>query len=207
MRTSYYRRNGMTANEVAEAMVRHLGMSGAEELADALYQAEGKAAVAAAERRFADAMRAVGAGALVGDKEFVSEVYTELTNITNPWDANNNPRRARRGGGFRVSRSRYGFRRNPGMSASEIAAIARGMGMDELADLLEEGGPIADMLANEINAAVGEDEEVTVEDTALTDTQAWNMLADLVPTALSDQPKALQDALVAAFREEARRAA
>ena len=101
----------------------------------------------------------------------------------------------------------YGFRRNPGMSASEIAAVARSMGMDELADLLEEGGPIADMLANEINAAVGEDEEATVEDTALTDTQAWNMLADLVPTALSDQPKALQDALVAAFREEARRAA
>lgn len=103
----------------------------------------------------------------------------------------------------------YGFRRNPGMSASEIAAIARSMGMDELADLLEEGGPIADMLANEINSAVDEGEETAAEEEAgaLTDAQAWNMLADLVPTALSDQPKALQDALVAAFREEARRAA
>lgn len=103
----------------------------------------------------------------------------------------------------------YGFRRNPGMGPSEIAALARSMGMDELADLLDGGGPIADMLANEINAAVGDDEETTVPelDTALTDAQAWGMLADLVPTALSDQPKALQDALVAAFREEARRAA
>jgi hypothetical protein len=103
----------------------------------------------------------------------------------------------------------YGFRRNPGMTPAAIAAVARSMGMDELADLLEEGGPIADMVANEINAAVGDDEETTVPETeaALTDAQAWNMLADLVSTALSDQPKALQDALVAAFREEARRAA
>ena len=103
----------------------------------------------------------------------------------------------------------YGFRRNPGKSPAEIAAVARAMGMDELADLLEEGGDIADLVASQINAEIGEDEETVVPepDTALTDAQAWNMLADLVSTALSDQPKALQDALVAAFREEARRAA
>jgi hypothetical protein len=33
------------------------------------------------------------------------------------------------------------------------------------------------------------------------------MLADLVPSALADQPAALRDALAAAFREEAARAA
>lgn len=44
-------------------------------------------------------------------------------------------------------------------------------------------------------------------DGTLTDRQAWTMLADLVPSALSDQPKALQDALIAEFRAEASRAA
>jgi hypothetical protein len=102
----------------------------------------------------------------------------------------------------------YGYRRrHNGMGASQMAALARSMGMTELADLLEMGGPVADMLAQQINEAVGEDEEEAAPSGALTDRQAWNMLADLVPSALSDQPQALQDALVAAFREEAARAA
>ena len=104
----------------------------------------------------------------------------------------------------------YGYRRNPGMSALELATLARSMGMGALANLLERGGPLAEALASEINEAVGDDEEETAAeeaDAGLTDKEAWTMLADLVPTALSDQPKALQDALVAAFREEARRAA
>ena len=45
------------------------------------------------------------------------------------------------------------------------------------------------------------------ESATLTDRQAWLMLADLVSSALSDQPKALQDALVAEFRAEASRVA
>lgn len=103
----------------------------------------------------------------------------------------------------------YGYRRRRnGMSASDIAAVARSMGLDDLADLLDEGGALADMLAQQISDAVGEDEEEEAAPSgALTDRQAWNMLADLVPSALSDQPQALQDALVAAFREEAARAA
>jgi len=104
----------------------------------------------------------------------------------------------------------YGFgyrRRRNGMSASQIAAVARSMGMDDLADLLDAGGPVADMLAQQISEAVGEDEEEAPASRELTDRDAWNMLADLVPSALSDQPQALQDALVAAFREEAARAA
>lgn len=102
----------------------------------------------------------------------------------------------------------YGYRRRRnGMSASDIAAVARSMGLDDLADLLDEGGALADMLAQQISEAVGEDEEEAAPSGALTDRQAWNMLADLVPSALSDQPQALQDALVAAFREEAARAA
>jgi hypothetical protein len=104
----------------------------------------------------------------------------------------------------------YGYnyhRRRNGMSASQIAAVARSMGMDDLADLLDAGGPVADMLAQQISDAVGEDEETVEPSGALTDRDAWNMLADLVPSALSDQPQALQDALIMAFREEAARAA
>lgn len=101
----------------------------------------------------------------------------------------------------------YGYRRRRnGMSASDIAAVARSMGLDDLADLLDEGGALADMLAQQISEAVGEDEE-EASTGELSDRDAWNMLADLVPSALSDQPQALRDALVAAFREEAARAA
>jgi hypothetical protein len=101
----------------------------------------------------------------------------------------------------------YGYRRRRnGMSASDIAAVARSMGLDDLADLLDEGGALADMLAQQISEAVGEDEEEAATG-ELSDRDAWNMLADLVPSALSDQPQALRDALVAAFREEAARAA
>jgi hypothetical protein len=101
----------------------------------------------------------------------------------------------------------YGYRRRRnGMSASDIAAVARSMGLDDLADLLDEGGALADMLAQQISEAVGEDEEEAATG-ELSDRDAWNMLADLVPSALSDQPQALRDALVAAFREESARAA
>lgn len=101
----------------------------------------------------------------------------------------------------------YGYRRRRnGMSASDIAAVARSMGLDDLADLLDEGGALADMLAQQISEAVGEDEEEAATG-ELSDRDAWSMLADLVPSALSDQPQALRDALVAAFREESARAA
>jgi len=104
-------------------------------------------------------------------------------------------------------RTPYRYRHNPGLSAMDLADLARSMGKLRIAAALERGGPVAEAFVQAINAEIGEEEEVIDEDTALTDAQAWGMLADLVPTALSDQPKALQDALVAAFREEARRAA
>jgi hypothetical protein len=42
---------------------------------------------------------------------------------------------------------------------------------------------------------------------ALTDHEGWSQLAELVDSALSDQPDALREALKTAFREEARKAA
>lgn len=41
----------------------------------------------------------------------------------------------------------------------------------------------------------------------LTDREGWSMLADLVDTALGDQPAALRDALKQAFQQEAAKAA
>lgn len=99
-------------------------------------------------------------------------------------------------------------RRNPGYTASQIAAVARSADMHDLAGLLEMGGDIADQLVAAINDAVGGGEaEKPAADRPLTDREAWLMLADLVPNALGDQPKALQDALIAEFRAEASRAA
>jgi hypothetical protein len=98
------------------------------------------------------------------------------------------------------------YRHNPGMSASQIADFARRAGLTELADILDRGDAMADMFAQQINAAVDDDEEEAATG-ELSDRDAWNMLADLVPSALSDQPQALRDALVAAFREESARAA
>lgn len=103
--------------------------------------------------------------------------------------------------------NRHMYRHNPGMSASQIAAFARQAGLTELADILDRGDAMADMFAQQINAAVDEDDEEAVDAGALSDREAWTMLANLVPSALSDQPQALRDALVAAFREEAARAA
>jgi hypothetical protein len=46
------------------------------------------------------------------------------------------------------------YRRNPGMSLAQLAAAARQMGKANLAALLERGGPAAEAVAAEINAAV-----------------------------------------------------
>lgn len=103
--------------------------------------------------------------------------------------------------------NRHMYRHNPGMSASQIADFARRAGLTDLADILDRGDAMADMFAQQINAAVDDEEEEEAATGELSDRDAWNMLADLVPSALSDQPQALRDALVAAFREESARAA
>jgi hypothetical protein len=110
--------------------------------------------------------------------------------------------------------NRYGYRFNPGFTMSDFVEFLSAKGMERVAYLVGKYPDVVEPFLPKIEDRLRAkgllpalEEEATVEDTALTDTQAWNMLADLVPTALSDQPKALQDALVAAFREEARRAA
>jgi hypothetical protein len=85
--------------------------------------------------------------------------------------------------------------------------------MFEFADLAAELPHVVEPFLPKIEARLRAkgllaEEVVAVEtERALTDAEAWAMLADLVPSALSDQPKALQDALISAFREEADRAA
>ena len=98
-------------------------------------------------------------------------------------------------------------RRNPGYTAAQIAAVARSASMDDLAGLLEMGGDMADQLVAAINDALSEPAAPPVQAGPLSDREAWRQLAALVPTALHDQPKALQDALVAEFLAEAQRAA
>lgn len=112
---------------------------------------------------------------------------------------------------------------NPGaysvVDLADLANVARQLGLTDLAGLLESGTEMAVQLAAAINDAVGDGEEqeeaprvaevpkatpkVSGE---LSDYEGWTMLADLVPQALSDQPKELQDALIAAFRAEAAKA-
>ena len=110
------------------------------------------------------------------------------------------------------------YRRNPPMSVAQIAAVARQMGKTNLAALLERGGPMADALTTEINAAL---EEAPVQareaptpsratapepsraPAGLSDREAWLELAAIVPRAFGDQPEPVQRALVEAFRQQA----
>lgn len=48
------------------------------------------------------------------------------------------------------------YRRNPDMTVAQLAAVARQMGKTNLAALLERGGPMAEAVAREINAAVSD---------------------------------------------------
>lgn len=108
---------------------------------------------------------------------------------------------------------RYGHRRNPPFTMSDFLSFLRERQMDEFADLAGELPHIVEPFLPKIEARLRAKgllaEEVAAPEPtrALTDAEAWAMLADLVPSALADQPKALQDALVSAFREEAARAA
>jgi len=110
--------------------------------------------------------------------------------------------------------NRYGYRFNPGFTMSDFVEFLSAKGMERGAYLVGKYPDVVESFLPKIEERLRAKgllppvviEEEVIEDTALTDTQAWNMLADLVSTALSDQPKALQDALVAAFREESRRA-
>ena len=104
-------------------------------------------------------------------------------------------------------------RRNPPMSLTQLAAVARQMGKANLAALLERGGPAADALAAEINASLLDEAPTQARETTafpsrpsgtpLSDREAWLELAGLVPRAFSDQPEAVQKALVEAFRQQA----
>ena len=76
----------MAPKDAAARLLDALGRSGAEELADAMYSATGTAA-RDAEERFADELRAVGAGRQADDPDWSSEAYSALVDLVNPWDA------------------------------------------------------------------------------------------------------------------------
>lgn len=106
----------------------------------------------------------------------------------------------------------YGYRHNPPFTMSDFLAFLRERQMDEFADLAAKRPHVVEPLLPKIEERLRAKGLLTapveeVSSGALTDAQAWAMLADLVPSALADQPVALRDALVAAFREEAVRAA
>lgn len=109
--------------------------------------------------------------------------------------------------------NRYGYRFNPGFTMQDFVGFLSAKGMERAAYLVGKYPDVVEPFLPKIEerlrskGLIPAEEETVETETALTDTQAWNMLADLVPTALSDQPLALQTALAAAFREEARRAA
>ena len=92
------------------------------------------------------------------------------------------------------------YRQNP-VGLDDVIVIARRLGKLNLAALLEQGGPMADVLIAEINAAL--DAPAPAPQRALTDREAWMELAALVPQAFADQPEAVQSALVRAFRQQA----
>jgi hypothetical protein len=108
----------------------------------------------------------------------------------------------------------YGYRRNPPFTMQDFLAFLTERGMERLAYLVGEHPDVVEPFLPKLEArlrakgllpeSAAEEEAATGE---LSDRDAWNMLADLVPSALSDQPQALRDALVAAFREESARAA
>lgn len=108
---------------------------------------------------------------------------------------------------------RYGYRRNPPFTMQDFLSFLTERGMDRLAYLVGEHPDVVEPFLPKLEARLRakgllpEIAEEVVTERALSDAEAWNMLADLVPSALSDQPAALRDALVAAFREEAARAA
>lgn len=108
----------------------------------------------------------------------------------------------------------YGYRRNPPFTMQDFLSFLSERGMERAVYLVgaypEAVEPFLPKLEARLRAKgllpdVAVEEETTSR--ALSDAEAWSMLADLVPSALADQPQALRDALVAAFREEAARAA
>ena len=100
-------------------------------------------------------------------------------------------------------------RRNPDMSAAQLAAVARQMGKTNLAALLERGGPMADAVAREINAAVDAPAPSRAAPApsrapaSLSDREAWLELAALVPQAFADHPEQVRRAITEAFRAQA----
>jgi hypothetical protein len=107
----------------------------------------------------------------------------------------------------------YGYRRNPPFTMQDFVSFLSERGMDRLAYLVGEHPDVVEPFLPKLEARLRakgllpDVAEEVVTERALSDAEAWSMLADLVPSALSDQPAALRDALVAAFREEAARAA
>lgn len=107
-----------------------------------------------------------------------------------------------------MHRRRY----NPDFTIADFAAFIRAkLGDEDFAYEVESMPHVVTPFLPKIKARLISKgllaDDAVAESGTLTDRQAWSMLADLVPSALSDQPKALQDALVAEFRAEASRAA
>jgi hypothetical protein len=106
----------------------------------------------------------------------------------------------------------YSYRWNPGFTMQDFIDFLTAKGLERGAFLVGKYPEVVEPFLPKIEEKLRAKgllaaEPVMETGGALTDAQAWGMLADLVPSALADQPAALRDALVAAFREEAARAA
>lgn len=110
----------------------------------------------------------------------------------------------------RAARGRHPRRRyNPGFTVNDFQALLSKLGQERTAmlvgkypDVVE---PFLEKIAERLRAkGLIPAAEVVVEETgALSDRQAWTMLAELVDTALSDQPSELREALKAEFLSQA----
>jgi hypothetical protein len=112
---------------------------------------------------------------------------------------------------MRYHRNPYHRRRNGDVGA--LIALVEQMGQARLALLMrkfQSDPEVAPMLAEIADLALAIVAEAQAEAPApagISDSQGWSMLADLVPTALSNLSPEYQSALIAVFREEAAKAA
>lgn len=105
----------------------------------------------------------------------------------------------------------YGRRRNPGFTVEDFLRVLREKGLDRMAYLVGQHPDVVEPFLGKIEARLIEKGILAAPAPAapavLSDREGWTQLADLVDSALADQPSALREALKQAFREEAAKAA
>lgn len=109
----------------------------------------------------------------------------------------------------RSSKRVCAHRRHNPYSLQDFLTFLRDQKQDRLVYLVGKHPQVVEPYLEKIHARLVEKGLLRVEPPAakFTDRDGWLGLAALVPEALSDQPKALQDALIAEFKAEAAKAA